>query len=121
MGVVENMKDVADLVKKYNDLDLNRRIVTLEGEVLDLTRDKRRLEEKLEDLQRALKFKAELIFSEPFYWAKGDATPYCQACWEAKRMAIHVCDAYVAGHGQCIQCPNCKNINPFRPAPPAFD
>jgi hypothetical protein len=31
MGVVENMKDVADIVKKFNDIDLNRRILDLEG------------------------------------------------------------------------------------------
>jgi hypothetical protein len=43
MGAVENTKEVADLVKKFNDIELNRRILNLENE--DLSRDKRRAEE----------------------------------------------------------------------------
>jgi hypothetical protein len=43
MGVIDDVKEVGDLIKKYNDIELNRKIVNLEGEVLDLTRDKRRL------------------------------------------------------------------------------
>jgi chaperonin cofactor prefoldin len=58
MGVVENMKDVSDLVKKFNDIELNRRILTLENEVLDLSRDKRRAEEKVEELERTLNSRA---------------------------------------------------------------
>ena len=43
MGAVENIKEVADLVKKFNDIELNRRILNLENE--DLSRDNRRAEE----------------------------------------------------------------------------
>jgi len=71
MGVVENMKDVADLIKKIGDIELNRKILTLETEVLDLTRDKRRADEKVEELERALKFKNELKFKDPYYWREG--------------------------------------------------
>jgi hypothetical protein len=42
MGAVENMKEIADFVKKFNDIELNRCILNLENEVLDLSRDKRR-------------------------------------------------------------------------------
>ena len=34
MGAVENIKEVAELIKKYNNLELNRKIVALEDEVL---------------------------------------------------------------------------------------
>ena len=39
----------ADLVKKFNDIELNRRILKLEEEVPDLSREKRRVEEKAEE------------------------------------------------------------------------
>src|SRR6266436_6655186 len=90
MSVVENMKDVADLVKKFNDIELNRRILNLETEVLDLSRDKRRAEEKVEELLRALKFSKELVLRDGFYWAEGDTTGFCTACWDAKHLAVHV-------------------------------
>jgi hypothetical protein len=108
MGAVENVKEIADLVKRFNDIELNRRILSLENEVLDLSRDKRRLEEKVEELQRTLKFKEELEFKEPFYWKSGDATPYCPGCWESKRAAIHVSLVRLPGLGDMMQCPSCK-------------
>jgi predicted nucleic acid-binding Zn-ribbon protein len=63
MGVVKNMKEVADLVKRFNDLDLNRRILTLENEVMDLSREKRRAEERIEELERTLRIKTRISLS----------------------------------------------------------
>jgi hypothetical protein len=84
------MMDVADLVKKFNDIELNRRILTLENEVTDLARAKRRGEEKIEELERTLKFKGALAFRETFYWLADDAVPFCPNCWEKEHKAIHV-------------------------------
>jgi hypothetical protein len=110
MGAVENIKEVAELVKKFNDIELNRRILNLENEVLDLSRERRRSEEKIEELERALKLKTQLYFSEPFYWMKGDTTPYCPSCWEAKTIAVHLlfgCDNQDGTSGW--NCANCKH------------
>jgi hypothetical protein len=108
MGVVENMKDVADIVKKFNDIDLNRRILDLENEVLDLARAKRRGEEKIEELERTLKFKGDLKFKEPYYWLEGDDVPFCPNCWEKEPEPIHVVHQW-SEHGETRRdCPNCK-------------
>jgi hypothetical protein len=37
---------------------------------------------KVEELERALRFKDDLKFKEPFYYLEGDKTPYCPVCWE---------------------------------------
>ncbi len=44
--------------EEFHDIELNRRIVKLEEE-LDLTRDKGRAEEKIEETEKALKIKLE--------------------------------------------------------------
>jgi hypothetical protein len=108
MGVVENMKEMADLIKKLGDIELNRKVLTLETEVLDLTREKRRAEEKVEELERTLRFKGDLKFKEPFYWLGDDQTPYCPVCWEDKHKALHVHYSHANNHGQYWACPNCK-------------
>lgn len=108
MGAVENVKEIADLIGKFHDIELNRRILKLEEEVIDLTRDKRRAEEKVEELERTLKFKAELVFKEPFYWLGADQTPYCPVCWEDKHKAIHIRYHNSLNAKQHWQCPNCK-------------
>jgi hypothetical protein len=108
MGAVENVKEIADLIGKFHDIELNRRILKLEEEVIDLTRDKRRAEERAEELERILKFKGELVFKEPFYWLGADQTPYCPLCWEDKHKAIHIRYHNLLNGKQHWQCPNCK-------------
>lgn len=110
MGVVENMKDVADLIKKLGDIELNRRILNLENEVLDLAREKRRAEDKVEELQRALKFSKELIFKDPYYRVVGDPTPYCPACWNTKRLAARIVTVTHPMLSSQKVCPSCKQI-----------
>jgi hypothetical protein len=109
MGAVENIKELADFVKKFNDIDLNRRILRLETEVLDLSRDKRRADEKIEDLERKLKFQKELIFKAPFYYLEGDETPHCPGCWETKRVGVHLSRVRLPELGDQMQCPSCKH------------
>lgn len=109
MGAVENVKEIADLIGKFHDIELNRRILKLEEEVLDLTRDKRRAEEKVEELQRSLKLKQELIFDEPFYWLKEDHIPFCPACWIDKQRAVHVTLFQEGTRFVRHICPLCKH------------
>ena len=107
MGAVEDIRALGDLIRKYNDIELNRRILSLENEVMDLSRDKRRVEEQVEELQRALKFSKELQFKKPFFWLDGDDTPFCPGCWESKRAAIHL-TRHPQFLGQML-CPSCKH------------
>jgi hypothetical protein len=67
------MKEIGDLIKKAGDIELYRRINKLEGGVIGLSRDKRQAEEKVEGLERALRFKGDLKFKDPYYWAGGRA------------------------------------------------
>lgn len=89
MGAVENVKDIAGLIRKFNDIDLNRRILELEEGVMDLTRDKRRAEDRIDELERGLKFKGEVVVKDGLYWVGNDG-PYCTACRDAKKMAIRL-------------------------------
>jgi hypothetical protein len=109
MGVIENMKEVADLVQKIGDIDLNRKLVNLEGEVLTLTREKRHLEVKVEELERVVKLKKSLAFREPFYYLEGDKTPYCPGCWEDKQASVHL--TYIGDYDSTLDwmCPVCKH------------
>ncbi len=43
MGITDNAEEIADLIKKVGDIELYRKIVELEGEIVDLTRQKRSL------------------------------------------------------------------------------
>jgi hypothetical protein len=116
MGAAEYVKDVAECVKKFNDIELNRRILKLEEEVIDLTRDKRRADDKIDELERALRFSKELVLREGFYWADGDSTGFCTACWDAKHLAVHVTRLPLPVGNCRYQCPYCKALYAMRSA-----
>jgi len=109
MGVVENLKDLADLVKKAGEIDLYKKISAAEDEVRELTRDKRRLEDKVEELERAFRFQQEVVFKAPFYYLKqGDQTPYCAHCLEKENHAVHVVLQFDNEERTKWACPACK-------------
>src|SRR5712691_10147460 len=90
MGVIENMKDIADLIKKAGDIELYRKIVESEGEVIELTRQNRRLEEKVHELEKTLDLQKKMVHKPPFYYQEGDPTPFCSPCWETKTLPVHL-------------------------------
>lgn len=46
MSIVDHAKEIADLVKKYNDQDLYEKIITLREEILTLRQDNLELREE---------------------------------------------------------------------------
>jgi hypothetical protein len=111
MGVVENLKDVAELVKKAGEIELYKKISAAEDEVREITRAKRRLEDRVEELEHALRFKEETAFKAPFYYLKeGDQTPYCPRCWEKDRHAVHVVHYGEDSEDVRWDCPDCKQM-----------
>lgn len=110
MGVIENMKDIADLIKKAGDVELYRKIVESEGEVIELTRANRGLENKVRELGEMLALQKEMKFKEPFWWQDGDNTPYCPACWEAHKTAVHVTFIFDNEDATRWDCPSCKHM-----------
>ena len=78
--------------------------------MIDLTRDKRRAEDKVEELQKALTFKGGLKFKDPYYYLEGDPSPYCPACWDGKRVAVHIVRVTHPMLHEEKECPSCKHV-----------
>jgi len=105
--VVKRFQELGELVKKFNDIPLNRRILDLENEVIDLAREKRRSDEEIEELRAKLNFKGKLEFKSPFYYQEGDKTAFCAKCWEGKeKLASHLVfkEGDYAKRWSCPQC-----------------
>jgi hypothetical protein len=109
MGVLDNVKEVADLVKKIGDIDLYRKIVNTENEVIELTQQLRTAQQRIRELEGMLSQKQVLTFNAPFYFAEGDLVPLCARCWEVEQKPIHM---VLEGAGQVsyasYNCPACK-------------
>ncbi|HEY2234159.1 MAG TPA: hypothetical protein VGK01_11865 [Candidatus Angelobacter sp.] len=108
MGVIDSFKEIADLVKKAGDIDLWRKIVQAESEVVELNRTLRITEEKVRELENLLRFKQKLSYNEPFFFVEGDPVPYCPSCWESAAIPVHMIIKLRTAATIGRECPKCK-------------
>ena len=106
MSVIDQAKEIAGLIKKIGDIELYRKIVELEGEIIELTRSNRELEEAKGDLERQLALKKSMTFKAPFYFIDGDAVPFCPNCWEKYNLPVHM-SGYPPNKPAAYDCTAC--------------
>lgn len=110
MTIIDNAKEVVSLVKKVGDIELYRKIVELEGEVIELTREKRELGDELEKVRSSGSVIDELVFDSPFYGTREGDELYCARCVEADQKAIHLAkEAESRQRRRVYTCPECKS------------
>jgi hypothetical protein len=107
---ISTIKDISSLVKKYNDLELMKRIVDLQSEVFDLQQDNLRLQRELLDLQRSTEAENAMTMRPPFsyYYRDNDEVPLCPTCWEHSKKQIHLPGAEPWNGGIRRDCRVCK-------------
>ena len=83
MDIFGTLKDVSQLVKKYNDIELMKRIVELQSQVFDLQQTNLRLQEELSQIKQESADELAMQMSGPmnYYFRKGDPVPFCPKCW----------------------------------------
>lgn len=111
MSVISNAKEIADLVKKLGDIELYKKIVELEGEIIEITRANHTLELRVEELTKSLEKTEHMNFKEPFYYVDGDSVPYCPNCWEGDKLTVHLfnCGYYRSTGDTKFICHQCKS------------
>lgn len=116
MGAIENVREVAKLVKDLGNMELYRQILDLQGEIMELTQANRELQKKVKELQDKLTQVGKMTFRSPFYYADGDDVPYCPRCWEVDKQAIHLSEPIHVASGPLYNCPQCKHeiVHPRR-------
>jgi hypothetical protein len=119
MSIIDDVKEIADLIDKSKNLELYTKILDLEVNIYELSREKRSVDERNEELEKLLKFKDQLVFKDPVYYVENDNTPYCPKCWESESRAIHLTIDKDSdrGYGICQQCKSRYYTKPRKNSP----
>ena len=78
MSVVNGAKEIAELVKKYNDVPFYQKIVELQGQVVELATERLELFTQNQELKGKLELRAKTVFKNPYYFQDGDEIPLCR-------------------------------------------
>ncbi len=108
MGIIDNAKDIAELIKKYNDIELYQKIIDLRDEIFELREDNLRLKEKIGTFNKEKEIYKKMVFESPFYWFKDGEKkdgPYCQKCYDDNKKIIRL-QKIRNGLWKCLVC-NC--------------
>jgi hypothetical protein len=106
MGTYDMVKDSFKTLKKLSEIELHRKILDLQEEVISLLERLKEAEGLNSSLKDRFKFKATLTLDQPFYFADGEKFPYCVHCWDNDQKAIH--PQKIRPRTNLWVCGNCK-------------
>ena len=109
MGLYEGIKDLARLVQKLDNVDINRKLVDLSAEALDMQAKIQELTVENAELKAYNKLCDEVVYHpDPYVTKKMDEKDirYCAACWADKKELVPLQrDGQV---GRYMECPLCR-------------
>jgi hypothetical protein len=118
MGAIDTAKEIANLVQKYNDIELMRRIVELETEVFELVQQNREKDDTIEKLIKAMELKGKMVCEFSAYYQVDEqgnkiAGPFCTNCFDNEHATRRLVSGFQPkgqdGHSHWwVQCPKCK-------------
>lgn len=126
MEAVSSAKEIAELVKKYNDLPLYEKIVALQAQITDQANDLLRLNQETAELRQQVNLRTTISFQNPYFYEEGNEVPLCPKCYsgsgEKLRIYLtHPSADYPGGHGRiCRHCKEFYREGPRKEPKPAF-
>lgn len=103
------IKNVAEIVKKADNLELYAMLLDLQSKALELQEENAQLKQQLADRSRIESLRARIIrHDQPFITLQDDDNHilYCAQCWDSKEKLIQMnTEPKTAKY----VCPSCKN------------
>jgi len=99
---ISTIKNISELIKKYNDLELMKQIIALQTEVFELQTENLALKKQAVEREKMHR-------KEPhgYYYKDGDEVPHCPKCWErdGKAISLPAAEDYMSGRARiCRVC-----------------
>ncbi|MGM7723740.1 hypothetical protein [Metabacillus sp. Hm71] len=106
MSIISDIKSVAEVVQKADNIDLYRKLLDVQAEAMDLMEKYNNLKEENKLLKEQLETAGKMTYKDKMYFREDDKDPYCSKCWDVDRKLVRM-------HGDTpywFQCPSCKTI-----------
>lgn len=119
MIAFNDLKKIADVLKKagkineFNQiLELQEQLLSMQDRIAKLKQEKEEVEKKNKKLKEKLNLKEDMEKKNNAYWKKSDGGgPFCSMCWEKDKKPISMI-LYYKGSNNAV-CPVCKTAVNF--------
>ncbi len=114
MNAIDNVKDLAKLIQDLGRLDLYKKVLELQSELLALTEEKNNLRLEIEELRKRFDLKKNLRFDECTYWLKEnekESGPYCPSCWDGQGKLSRLLKVGLPQRRKCNLCGQVVRVN----------
>jgi len=119
-NIIENAKEIASLIKKYNDQELYEKIVDLREQILELRNENLTLKQELNELKQSASIEDSLEYEQPYYWKKSNGKkvdgPFCQHCYDKDEKLIRLQESR-KGLWTCLVCEATVYDKNYEPPP----
>jgi regulator of replication initiation timing len=109
MSIVDNVKDVAKIVKQIDNIELYKKILDLQAEAMKLVGENTELKNEIRSLKEKLSLKETLKFRYNVYWRVKDDSkeegPFCSKCWDTEEKLVHM---IIKDDDSWARCPACR-------------
>lgn len=90
MDIISRGQEIVSLIQKVGDIELYKKIVELQGDLVKLSQENFACQRKCLELNEELRLKKSLRHERSVYYAEGDNIPFCPRCWEMNDKLIHL-------------------------------
>lgn len=107
--IYNGMKEVISIVQKLDNIDLQRKLVDLSSQILDMQEEIQKLRTVNCELNKNIDISSKIIRHKDTYVTLSDDKDniiYCSNCWDTKKLLVQV---KTDGDGRFI-CPSCNHI-----------
>jgi hypothetical protein len=107
VGIIDNAKDIAELIKKMGNMELYEKIVGLQGQIFSLREENLKQKEQINNLKDQICTKQKVSYEAPYYWIIGKNGqkdgPFCQKCYDTDKVLVRLQDLK-RGTWKCLSC-----------------
>jgi len=94
MSILDNVKAVAEVLQKADNIELYRQILDIQAEAMRLMEKIRALENDNHELKERFRIEENLKFDNDLYWLYKENNskdgPFCSKCWDDNKKLIRV-------------------------------
>jgi hypothetical protein len=93
MSALDTAKDVVEIIRKIDNIELYKKILDLHGEIVKVYEENTTLKQKVQSLQDTLRTKNALEYNQNCYWLQTDQGkdgPFCVHCWDTEQKLVRL-------------------------------